>query len=125
MPPWTLKFEIMEVYKGKKYDDVAITEIYFDGLDTLCFVGGTKIALHNKGTIDIEELEVGDKVLTYDFERNELIEATVLQLQKAAHRGLVTYVFENGVEITGTQDHPFRIKRERMVLFIAKKTGAV
>ncbi|NLA63567.1 MAG: hypothetical protein GX857_10175 [Bacteroidales bacterium] len=46
-------------------------------------------------------------------------------MQKAAHSGLVTYVFENGVEITGTQDHPFRIKRERMVLFIAKKIGAV
>lgn len=30
---WTLKFEILEVYKGSKYDDVAITEIYFDGID--------------------------------------------------------------------------------------------
>lgn len=33
MPPWTLKFEILEVYKGDKYDDTAITEIYFDGID--------------------------------------------------------------------------------------------
>jgi hypothetical protein len=32
-PDWTLKFEILEVYKGLKHDDVAITEIYFDGLD--------------------------------------------------------------------------------------------
>lgn len=31
--PWTLKFEIAEVYKGTKYDDVVITEIYFDGID--------------------------------------------------------------------------------------------
>ncbi|HYC87017.1 MAG TPA: hypothetical protein VEB86_17410 [Chryseosolibacter sp.] len=30
---WTLKFEILEVYEGSKYDDVAITEIYFDGVD--------------------------------------------------------------------------------------------
>ena len=28
-----LKFEILEVYKGDKYDDTAITEIYFDGID--------------------------------------------------------------------------------------------
>jgi hypothetical protein len=28
-----LKFQIMEVYPGKKYEDVAITEIYFDGID--------------------------------------------------------------------------------------------
>lgn len=28
-----LKFEILEVYRGEKYDDTAITEIYFDGID--------------------------------------------------------------------------------------------
>jgi len=33
MPWWTMKFEIIEVYKGTKYDDTAITEIYFDGID--------------------------------------------------------------------------------------------
>lgn len=32
-PWWTMKFEIMDVYKGDKYDDTAITEIYFDGID--------------------------------------------------------------------------------------------
>lgn len=28
-----LRFEILEVYKGEKYNDTAITEIYFDGID--------------------------------------------------------------------------------------------
>jgi hypothetical protein len=28
-----LRFEILEVYKGDKYNDTAITEIYFDGID--------------------------------------------------------------------------------------------
>jgi hypothetical protein len=28
-----LKFEILEVYKGEKFNDTAITEIYFDGID--------------------------------------------------------------------------------------------
>jgi hypothetical protein len=32
-PWWTLKFEIAAVYPGEKYDDTAITEIYFDGID--------------------------------------------------------------------------------------------
>jgi len=32
-PWWTIKLEILEVYKGDKYDDTAITEIYFDGID--------------------------------------------------------------------------------------------
>lgn len=30
---WTLKFEIIEVYKGLKFQDTVISEIYFDGID--------------------------------------------------------------------------------------------
>jgi hypothetical protein len=44
---WTLKFEILEVYKGKKYSDVAISEIYFDGLDVHCFVKDTLVTMAN------------------------------------------------------------------------------
>lgn len=32
-PAWSIKFEILEVYPGEKYEDTAITEIYFDGID--------------------------------------------------------------------------------------------
>ena len=32
-PMWSIKFEILEVYPGDKYDDTVITEIYFDGID--------------------------------------------------------------------------------------------
>lgn len=32
-PWWNLRFEIREVYHGEMYDDTAITEIYFDGID--------------------------------------------------------------------------------------------
>ncbi|MBR11302.1 MAG: hypothetical protein CMP48_26960 [Rickettsiales bacterium] len=30
---WTLKFEILAVYKGTRYSDTVISEIYFDGID--------------------------------------------------------------------------------------------
>ena len=33
LPWWTLRFEILEVYPGEQYDDTAISEIYFDGID--------------------------------------------------------------------------------------------
>lgn len=33
--PWTLSFEITEVYPGTKTDRVSISEIYFDGIDYL------------------------------------------------------------------------------------------
>lgn len=32
-PDFTMKFEIAEVYPGLKWDDTALTEIYFNGLD--------------------------------------------------------------------------------------------
>ncbi|MCE7990574.1 MAG: hypothetical protein HEP71_01285 [Roseivirga sp.] len=32
-PGFTLKFEIVDVYPGLKWEDTAITEIYFDGID--------------------------------------------------------------------------------------------
>ena len=49
-PDWTLRFEILDVYKGLKYDDVVISEIYFDGLDVHCFAKGTKIQLPDNST---------------------------------------------------------------------------
>ena len=33
MPAWTLRFEIVDVYKGAKYDDTVLSELYFDGID--------------------------------------------------------------------------------------------
>ena len=30
---WTLKFEILEIYPGDKYQDTEISDIYFDGID--------------------------------------------------------------------------------------------
>ena len=30
---WTLSFEILEVYPGEKYQDTAISDLYFDGID--------------------------------------------------------------------------------------------
>ena len=31
--PWTLKFEIVDVYPGTKYQDTVISELFFDGID--------------------------------------------------------------------------------------------
>ncbi|MDD2477206.1 MAG: Hint domain-containing homing endonuclease [Dysgonamonadaceae bacterium] len=109
-PDWTLKFEILDVYKGLKYDDVVVSEIYFDGLDVHCFAKGTKVMLADKSTKNIEDLQIGDKVACLDFETKSIISAKIEKLEKVIHHGLVTYQFKSGLEITATQDHPFRIK---------------
>ncbi|WP_282069993.1 NADase-type glycan-binding domain-containing protein [Olleya namhaensis] len=33
LPNWKIKFEILEVYKGDKYEDTALSQIFFDGID--------------------------------------------------------------------------------------------
>lgn len=107
---WTLKFEILEVYQGDKYDDVAITEIYFDGIDVHCFAKGTKIQLPDNSTKNIEDLKVGDLVAYMDFNTKSIKSAEIVKMEKVIHHALVTYRFESGLTITATQDHPFSIE---------------
>lgn len=107
---WTLKFEIMEVYKGLKYDDVAISEIYFDGIDVHCFAKGTKVMMADNSTKNIEDLKIGDSTVYYDFTIDQLKSTKIEKLEKIVHENLVKYIFESGIEITSTQDHPFRVK---------------
>lgn len=108
-PDWTIKFEILEVYKGLKYDDVVISEIYFDGLDVHCFAKGTKVQIDKKSAKNIEDLKIGDFVLTFDFTSKKTIPAKIEKLDSVFHHNLVTYIFKSGLKITSTQDHPFLI----------------
>lgn len=111
-PDWTLKFEILDVYKGLKYDDVVITEIYFSGLDVHCLAKGTKILLEDNSTRNIENLKIGDLIAYMDLETNQIKSAKIEKLENVIHHGLVKYKFESGLEITATQDHPFRIENK-------------
>ncbi len=111
-PDWTLKFEILDVYKGLKYDDVAISEIYFDGLDVHCFAKGTQILLSDNQTKKIEDLNVGDMIAYMDFDTKTIKASKVDKLEKVIHHGFVTYRFESGLTITATKDHPFKIENK-------------
>jgi hypothetical protein len=103
-----LKFEILDVYKGDAYDDTAITEIYFDGLDVHCLARGTKIAMENAER-PIETIAVGDRVKQFDINKSQLTTAKVTRVIRAMHSQLLTLKFENGWEIVTTEDHPLRV----------------
>ena len=100
-----LKFEIMDVYKGDKYDDVAISEIEFDGTGVHCFAKGTLIATPS-GQTEIEKLKIGDKVLSYNQYTQEIEESTVMALANQNHSNLYELDF-SGTTIVTTDDHPF------------------
>lgn len=107
---WTLKFEILETYKGKKYSDVAISEIYFDGLDVHCFAKGSLVTMADGSAKPIEEVAIGDEVKAYDFENYMPTSATVEKVEAVTHSRMVKYSFNNGTEITATPDHPFMVR---------------
>jgi len=108
-PDWTLKFEIIEVYKGARYDDVVLAELFFDGLDVHCFAKGTQIQMADKSTRNIEDLKVGDQITYLDFATQEFKATTIEKLESVVHHSLVSYHFESGLTITSTQDHPYKI----------------
>ena len=110
LPKWTIKFEILEVYAGEKYDEVAISEIYFDGIDVHCFGAGTKILMSDKSLKNIELIQEGDMVKSYDFENKKLINSKVTKLISVTHSDLLKLKFGDK-EIITTSDHPFWIDR--------------
>lgn len=103
-----LKFEITDVYKGAKYDDVAISEIEFDGTGVHCFAKGTLISTP-QGQIEIENLKVGDKVLSFNELTREIETSAILELANQKHHNLYELKF-SGTTITVTDDHPFCFK---------------
>jgi hypothetical protein len=103
---WTLKFEILEVYQGDKYDDTAITELYFNGIDVHCFAKDTKILMSDNSPKNIELIKDGDFVKSYDFENKKFVNSKVTKLIEVKHDKLIKLQFADR-DIVTTDDHPF------------------
>lgn len=100
-----LTLEIQEIYPGTKYQDVAVGELNFDGLDVHCFAAGTKITMENGETTPIENIQAGNVIKSYDFESKEIVNSTVNKLEIARHSEITILKHSNG-QIELTSDHP-------------------
>ncbi|UTW64388.1 hypothetical protein KFE98_09680 [bacterium SCSIO 12741] len=105
---WTLKFEIVEVYPGEVYEDVVISEIYFDGIDVHCFKAGTPIWMGDGSERPIETIKAGDLVWSMNDSTGELEIDTVVHTMTRGHRHMVDLIFNNGDTLTCTPDHPIK-----------------
>jgi len=74
-----------------------------------CFVEGSKIALDNITVKNIEDIQVDDSVLTYNFKDKRFEINRVLEKVNAVDIRLIRVVFSNKVEIISTEDHPYFI----------------
>jgi len=73
----------------------------------LCFIEGTKVLMHNGEHKNIEEINLGDSVLTYNFKTKSVEKKPVLRIDSPIHNDLVKIKFSKGISNTNTQDHPY------------------
>lgn len=120
---WNIKFEILSVYKGDKYDDTAITEIYFDGIDVHCLGKGTLITMGDKTLKRIENLRVGDEILSFNKKTKKYETSIIKELAGQFHDNLVCIEFSDGTEVICTKDHPFLNENLEWVSISPDKTS--
>ena len=100
-----VRFEIVEVYKGDRWSDVAIsgTEII-----SCCFTQNTSI-LNSLEETSISDIKKGSKISFINLESNTIEETGVLRGVKVMHHKILKIkTLENQIEIT--PDHPLYIK---------------
>ncbi|GGX26184.1 NADase-type glycan-binding domain-containing protein [Aquimarina muelleri] len=119
---WNVKLEIISVYKGNKYDDTAITEIYFDGLDVHCLAKGTLVTMGDNSLKEIELLNIGDEILSFNTETKKNEISVITELANPIHKDLIKIDFSNNTSITCTKDHPFLSIKSQWTSNDPKKT---
>ncbi len=76
-----------------------------------CFPAGTMISMADGTSKPIEDVKVGDEVLSYNTYSGNLRAGTVLELEAPVREGLYTIVFTDGSSIQVTNEHPFYTKK--------------
>ena len=77
-----------------------------------CFIAGTQVNVPGGHNRPIEELGVGDPVLTYNFDTNEIEEKQILSILQKDNQKVIRLVFEDNAipDIYPTYDHPFYVE---------------
>lgn len=110
MPPVRLRMMISGVYKGDKYDDTAISEITFDGLDVHCLAKGTMITMADMKELTIEKIKPGQKVLAWNPVKKKMEQQEVIKIHSAQHSAsemiAIHCELNNELTLILTADHP-------------------
>ena len=76
----------------------------------ICFVAGTKILIADGSTKNIEDIEVGDIVLSWNEDTNQLQSSKVVKLIQPVHDDMLVIRFSNDAVNENTFDHPYYVK---------------
>jgi hypothetical protein len=78
-----------------------------------CFAAGTPVTMADGSEKAIEDVKVGDFVMTYNEATGSNEPAEVLELQQPIREGIYVVTFSNGKELRVTNDHPLYVKGNR------------
>ena len=76
-----------------------------------CFLAGTLILMGDQSHQPIEEVQVGDIVMSYDLEMGELVQAEVLEVESPLREAYYVMGIEDGSSLRITGEHPVYIRK--------------
>jgi hypothetical protein len=76
----------------------------------ICFKAGTKILLHDGTSKNIEDVEIGDAVQSWNEITNKVENSKVVKLIQPVHDDILVIRFSNNVVNENTFDHPYYVK---------------
>jgi intein/homing endonuclease len=75
----------------------------------VCFVKGTKVSISETEEINIEDIKIGDTVLSFNETLKVIEKKKVINMFSQIHDDLVKYTYSDGSSIISTFDHPFYV----------------
>jgi len=75
-----------------------------------CFIAGTDILLSNGDSKNIEDIQIGEEVLTYNEDTSKLEVGVVGDLKKHEVNNVIRLTLDNKNIITTTAEHPFFVE---------------
>lgn len=96
----------MVVYHLFKIIQNSVNLIQIDIL-TCCFVKGTKITMFDYTTKNIEDVKIGDIIITYNEETKLQEPGEVVKVVSPMRSDIVEYELSSGISIKSTTCHPY------------------
>lgn len=77
----------------------------FQKTDGTCLPAGTKITMADNSKKNIEDIQIGEKVKSYDTATGKVVDGNVYATEKRTSNGMCRIVFEDGSELKLTENH--------------------
>jgi|SRR3989338_5076040 len=90
-------------------DGVLVHNIFTTGPATsayTCLPGGTKVLMGNGSLKNIEDVQIGERVMGYDENTNQLAIGKVLGLESVVHDYICKITFDDNSKLRISRDHP-------------------